>query len=511
MKTITALATAAGLALTWNATAAPIHDTVATGTPSEVHEALAAGADANERDAAGHTPLHHAAVRYEMPRIVRTLLDAGADPHARASDGSTALHYAVGAARHLAVRELLIAGADPNARNNDNDTPLHYLAAGWAPTPGAGVDGLAALAAIAGPAATGTRTGQTTGLIAGAFALAGFAHNRKKIGWTVRQLTTAGVDLDARNNAGETPIQLARRLGNTHQAKYMGGSTIAKEDLVAAVEAKDPEAAADAIDRGARPTARELVRAAALAHPELVNLILGAGVAPGASYDSPVSGWTALHAVADRPYRWKGETEDERDQDMSRRIKIAQRLILKGADPLVPSGSGITPLQKASGFGLTELATLFRGPLTSPLIDLATQFEHALTHQDLAWIHHLLADGFDPTALDSEGRTAICRAIMQGARRIIDALHAGGADLRARNADGKTTFHCLVLRKTYNYGSLGMLLLKNDVPLDAEDDAGRDTLEFAIHMNNPDMARFARNYGPGQLAKRPKPNRTFLQ
>ena len=122
---------------------------------------------------------------------------------------------------HAARGELLEAGADPDARNKDNDTPLHYLAAGWGPTPGAGVEGLAAHAAIAGAAATGTRRAQATGLIAGLIALAGTAHNRKKVGWTVRHLVNAGVDFDLRNDAGETPAELATRLGNTRQARYM--------------------------------------------------------------------------------------------------------------------------------------------------------------------------------------------------------------------------------------------------------------------------------------------------
>jgi ankyrin repeat protein len=83
---------------------------------------IAAGADPNEADASGATPLHRA-VRARSPHAVRALLAAGADPNVRAGrNGSTPLKLAQtssgasgtagsGEARDDIVAQLVAAGA----------------------------------------------------------------------------------------------------------------------------------------------------------------------------------------------------------------------------------------------------------------------------------------------------------------------------------------------------------------------------------------------------------------
>ncbi len=90
-----------------------------------VTAALAAGADANARDAFGMTPLMGAVSKSEEQgalRVVEALLAGGADPRATDGRGTSVLSYAIDS--EPVVRQLLAVGADPNAADTDGCTPL---------------------------------------------------------------------------------------------------------------------------------------------------------------------------------------------------------------------------------------------------------------------------------------------------------------------------------------------------------------------------------------------------
>lgn len=105
---------------------------------SAIELLIANGADVNESDKNGVTPLHHA-VRFRCPTAVEALLEHGADVNrcCRRS-GSTALHRAVtttgapGSAGKSAeaeeiVRMLLQHGADPDVRNKRGLRAVDYV------------------------------------------------------------------------------------------------------------------------------------------------------------------------------------------------------------------------------------------------------------------------------------------------------------------------------------------------------------------------------------------------
>ena len=84
------------------------------------------GADPNERDRAGRTPLHIANTAKAMQR----LLDAGADVDAQDADGYTPLFHAARARDAQLIAVLLHNGADPNARSplvDASPTAVHAL------------------------------------------------------------------------------------------------------------------------------------------------------------------------------------------------------------------------------------------------------------------------------------------------------------------------------------------------------------------------------------------------
>lgn len=104
-----------------------LHDlhTIATrGTVAEIQPCLDAGADVNEPNRVGYTPLTIAASRGDVS-ITRALLDAGADVDRTDPNGTTALGAAVMSRAPMDVISLLVEhGADPNRVNQRGQSPL---------------------------------------------------------------------------------------------------------------------------------------------------------------------------------------------------------------------------------------------------------------------------------------------------------------------------------------------------------------------------------------------------
>ncbi|MDO3058460.1 MULTISPECIES: ankyrin repeat domain-containing protein [Mycobacteriaceae] len=114
--------------------------------------------DVHQRDRAGRTPLHYAAIdgpREQMGSAwqeedparkaelheqsvefklanVRHLIDSGADVNAKDDEGWTPLHFAATHDSAEVVRQLLDAGAEIDAVNNKGETPLRCaVSATW--------------------------------------------------------------------------------------------------------------------------------------------------------------------------------------------------------------------------------------------------------------------------------------------------------------------------------------------------------------------------------------------
>jgi ankyrin repeat protein len=105
------------------AAAVTLADLIQNGNADAALELIDEGADVNEAQGDGTTPLHWAVYRID-PRLVSALLEHGAQPSAVNAFGSSPLAEAVKIANAGLVEILLKAGADVEARNLDGQTAL---------------------------------------------------------------------------------------------------------------------------------------------------------------------------------------------------------------------------------------------------------------------------------------------------------------------------------------------------------------------------------------------------
>ena len=179
------------------------HSFFESATADEVVACLAAGANPNDHDEHGWTPLHRSALLSTDPKVVTALLEAGAELEERNDLGNTPLHAAsMSLLRPLVLKSLLEAGADANTRNDKGDAPLHYAV----------------------QSVTNRRQDRHAVAIlleAQADPMAANSHGETplhKMGWqmqarVVEDLLDSGADCDFRDNAGMTALHRACAIG----------------------------------------------------------------------------------------------------------------------------------------------------------------------------------------------------------------------------------------------------------------------------------------------------------
>ena len=153
-----------------------LHDALASGDQAAVLALLHDGADIEEHNRHGWTPLMAASMGGQVD-LARLLLDHGADLHAVNAEGKSAIHYAAWRGGAEAVRLLVRLGADVNARDTFGGyTPLHLAAAHC---------------------------------------------NREIVQETCAALLAAGADVDARSEWGTTALWSAAISGRDHLVEFL--------------------------------------------------------------------------------------------------------------------------------------------------------------------------------------------------------------------------------------------------------------------------------------------------
>lgn len=273
------------------------------GQVTSVEKLLAVGADANQRDDLGRSVLQQAVTNKEPDdrsapaRITRLLIEAGADPNLPADNGLSPLFMAVMNDFPEVRDQLLEADANPNATMIDVGSLL-----GRATSHGKreSVQKLLAAGVNLAPDESSSRT---------ALHIAAFTHHADLI----QPLIDAGLDIDAQDHEGKTPLFLA-----THHA----GAT--RTLLAASADPNIPTRA------GWTP----LLYAVLNGRHEPAAILLDHDADPNAKVTA--TGDTSLHLIARVALEWY--REHQKDPDLIR------NLVAAGADPDSRNVDGNTAL-----------------------------------------------------------------------------------------------------------------------------------------------------------------------
>jgi len=382
-----------------------------------------AGANVKAANRYGVTPLYLACVNGSAPMIAK-LLAAGADANAAATEGETALMTVARTGNVEAAKVLLTAGADVNSKEQwRQQTPLMWAVAESHPE-------------------------MAQELIAH-----GADVNARQVTWNWERQMTKEPREKWMPLGGLTPLLFAARQGCLDCARILlkSGAQINAADpndispvLLATINGHY-DFAAFLLDQGADAnvadeTGRTALYAAVDMHtmPEsnrpspnvienqLTSMdLIQALLAHGANVNAQ------LKKI--QPYRTKLDRGDDTmlgtgTTPMLRAAKAGdaeaiQALLAKGADPKIPTKSGITPLMAAAGLGTKEEDTTARKKTEAEAI---------------ASIKLCLDAGADVNTADGQGETALHGAAQKGWDQVVQFLADRGAKLDVKDKKGRT-------------------------------------------------------------------------
>jgi ankyrin repeat protein len=291
------------------------------------------GANANSAGNFGRTPLHLVAGgtrNFERDRIrtAQLLLEKGADPNALDWYHATPLHLASYYGRIAIARALLDGGADINSKDNKGRTPLHSVAEGrhlYSTDDGIRV---AKLLLEHGADINAADDDDRTPLHLASY------HGRDNI---VRVLLDGKATTNAKAKQGWTPL---------HEVA-IGGDYYSRDNPRVLIARLLLQRGAD-VNVSNDDNQVPLHLASYFGKVDVVSVLLNAGANASAKN---AQGQTPLHLASQSPYQGP-------DCSQCNGVGVAKLLLEHGTDVDVQDQNHATPLDLASHYGRTEIASL---------------------------------------------------------------------------------------------------------------------------------------------------------
>ena len=352
-----------------------------SGNLEMVERSLSNGANVNQADEKGRTPLYLAA-RYGYPEIVSRLLAAGAQVDSQTYDnGKTPLYIASGYGNLAVVKQLLAAGAQVSEKKENGFRTLHNAA------------------------------------------YYGHLH-------VVKQLLAAGAQVNAKTNNYETPLHIAAKRGKfsvVEQLLKEGARVNVKnnESLTPLALAKDDHIRELLKRNGAKldaANANSLLYAAKSGNLEMVERSLSNGANVNQADEK---GRTPLYLAARYGYP-----------------EIVSRLLAAGAQVDSQTyDNGKTPLYIASGYGNLAVVKqlLAAGAQVSEKKENGFRTLHnAAYYGHLHVVKQLLAAGAQVNAKTNNYETPLHIAAKRGKFSVVEQLLKEGARVNVKNNESLT-------------------------------------------------------------------------
>ena len=299
----------------------------------------------------------------------------------------------------------------------------------------------------------------------------------------VRMSISKGVDINAKDEEGNTPLRLAVKSGKMEIVQILveAGADVnmgSWPPLGEAVDKNDVAIAKYLIDHGANVNAPRdwtpLVQAPYVSNNvEMVELLIANGA------DVNAGEWSPLHGAVDE-----------------RRRDIVELLIKKGADVNAKDGSGSTPLRYSiqnNDWDMFKLLFANGADIKAITPEGLTLLHFMSTYDNPDIIEWLLAKGAKVDERDDNYEfTALHYAVRFGTTKVAEVLIANGADIKAKDKWDYQPIHWAAYHDRPN---INELLIAKGADVNAMTSLGQTPLQLAEPRRNTASIEVLRKHG----------------
>ncbi|MDR0376160.1 MAG: ankyrin repeat domain-containing protein [Treponema sp.] len=444
----------------------PLHEAAITGNITNMEMLIAKGADVNAQDAKGNSVMHIAIPAGSHQEALSLLLKNNANPNSRDEHGDSPLHILITLSRDGAiVKTLLEGGANTSIRNIDGKTPLYLAVEENKP------DYIPLLLSYNADIFAADNKGMTpfekvltenTALLP-LFITPETVLQSDGAGNTILHITVAhranvdivgvifdnGAQVDARNKAGDTSLNMAVRQNN----EPVGTLLLSKNADIFAANARGESPLYSAFFPPDKKLRQWMLTPQTLAARDGL-------------------GNTALHYAA----QWK----------LDEYIPLMATL---GSDVEARNATGETPLFTAVKYdapSTIRVLTTKAGASINTRDRLGNTALHAAVRWDASNAGaSLIALGIDVNAHALNGKTALHDAVRTDKTGMERLLTKNGADIDSRDAEGNTP---LMEAIAGGFSAPAERLAALGADASVRNTSGDTPLHLAVKMNNIDLA-----------------------